>query len=280
MDLHGFADASKEAYAAVVYVTVRGVRTRARLLASKTRVALVKVQTIPRLELCAATLLAELLHKLRDVFSEQVRNIHVWSDTTVTLAWISAEPSRWEVFVANRVSKIQRLLPGIIWKHVSSEDYPADLASHGTSAVKLEKSCLWWQGPPWLSQHPSTWPTQPVNATPICSVVQGAQRAGRSDPPIGDNDFIERFSRLESLLRAIARCLRFLRLGRPGGRELLVGPITVLELNTAFYKCVSFVQALSFQREISVLRRGYSLGRGDRLSALSPFLDTQGVLRV
>ena len=171
--------------------------------------------------------------------------------------------------MANRVSKIQRLLPGIIWKHVSSEDNPVDLASRGTSAAKLKKSCLWWEGPPWPSQHPSTWPTQPVNATPICSVVQGAQRADRSGPPIGDNDFIERFSRLESLLRAIARCHKFLRLGRPGGRELLVGPITVLKLNTAFYKYVRFVQALSFQRDLCSPPRSQLGSKGSPVTAIS-----------
>ena len=55
LDLHGFADSSKRAYTAVV----TGETTPARPLALKTRAAPVKTQTIPRLELCAAALLAE-----------------------------------------------------------------------------------------------------------------------------------------------------------------------------------------------------------------------------
>ena len=58
--LHGFGDASKRAYCAVVYlVTIIGSKTCVKLLASKTRVAPIKVLSIPRLELMAARILAQ-----------------------------------------------------------------------------------------------------------------------------------------------------------------------------------------------------------------------------
>ena len=53
MQLHGFGYASERAHAAVVYVrsTHRDGRTEVRLVASKSKVAPIKWQTIPRLEL-------------------------------------------------------------------------------------------------------------------------------------------------------------------------------------------------------------------------------------
>lgn len=60
--LHGFADASERAYGAVVYAVIgRDGLRRTRLLSSKARVAPLKKMTIPRLELCAAVLLAKLV---------------------------------------------------------------------------------------------------------------------------------------------------------------------------------------------------------------------------
>ena len=66
VELHGFSDASKHAYSAVVYF--RSVYSDGRvhvvLVAAKTRVAPTKQQSIPRLELLGALILARLTKKL------------------------------------------------------------------------------------------------------------------------------------------------------------------------------------------------------------------------
>ncbi|GFX23517.1 uncharacterized protein TNCV_3769911 [Trichonephila clavipes] len=56
--LHGFCDASTKAYAAVVYLKSK---QEIHLVSAKTRVVPIKQLTIPRLELCGALLLAELI---------------------------------------------------------------------------------------------------------------------------------------------------------------------------------------------------------------------------
>ena len=57
--LHGFCDASKHAYAAVVYLVIKSpTEQTGRFIVSKTRVDPLKPQTIPRLELLSALLLA------------------------------------------------------------------------------------------------------------------------------------------------------------------------------------------------------------------------------
>ena len=65
--LHGFGDASKRAYCAVVYLVIRtGIGSYMRLITSKTRVAPSKKYTIPRLELLSGLILARLVSAVRD----------------------------------------------------------------------------------------------------------------------------------------------------------------------------------------------------------------------
>jgi len=72
VELHGFADASNRAYAAVVYVRVLASLDEylVMLIMSKTKVAPVKTISIPRLELCAAVLLARLIKHILQAFDK------------------------------------------------------------------------------------------------------------------------------------------------------------------------------------------------------------------
>lgn len=61
IELHGFCDASESAYEAVIYVRVDSKsESSVNLLCAKSRIPSIKPQTIPRLELCNALLLANL----------------------------------------------------------------------------------------------------------------------------------------------------------------------------------------------------------------------------
>jgi len=120
------------------------------LLVSKTRVAPLKKVTIPRLELCGATLLAQLMHSLMESLQLPVAAVTMWTDSTVTLQWIQSDAHKWTTFVSNRVSQIQSLVPAAEWRHVRSADNPADLASRGASGDQLINNHLWWHGPDWL----------------------------------------------------------------------------------------------------------------------------------
>ena len=73
-ELHGFCDASAKAYGAVVYlrvVTTSG--TFIRFLASKTRVAPLSSQTIPRLELLSAVILARLMYSVKEALASEIK---------------------------------------------------------------------------------------------------------------------------------------------------------------------------------------------------------------
>ncbi|XP_018367880.1 PREDICTED: uncharacterized protein LOC108764240 [Trachymyrmex cornetzi] len=66
IQIHGFSDTSEKAYGACVYLRVAGPQGQisTRLLCSRSRIAPLKAITLPRLELCGAVLLAQLMDKI------------------------------------------------------------------------------------------------------------------------------------------------------------------------------------------------------------------------
>ena len=70
--IHGFADASKVAYCAVIYMVYKQLSvTYAKLLTSKPKVAPTKPQTTPRLELMAARCTAKLTQNVVKALGRQ-----------------------------------------------------------------------------------------------------------------------------------------------------------------------------------------------------------------
>lgn len=127
-EIHRFAGASKRAYAAVVYICLTHPIRSVTLVAAKTKVAPVKQVSLSRLELWVAHLLAKLVKHVQDVLNRPC-SIHLWSDSTDTLAWIRGHLTRLKTFAANRVSEIQCALPSVTWHHVEYKQNPAGWTS-------------------------------------------------------------------------------------------------------------------------------------------------------
>jgi hypothetical protein len=63
------------------------------------------------------------------------------------------------MWVANRLSEILQLTRQEQWTHCAGPQNPADLPSRGLSVQELKQSKLWWNGPDFIKQDKSTWPT-------------------------------------------------------------------------------------------------------------------------
>ena len=153
-ELHGFCDASTRAYGAVIYLrmitTTEAVYTT--MVASKARVAPLNKQTIPRLELLSALILARLITNVKQALESEMKidKIAGWTDAKVSLYWIVQEEKEWKQYVQNRVDEIRRLLPARFWNHCPGVENPADILSRGIKPAELANQKLWWHGPDWL----------------------------------------------------------------------------------------------------------------------------------
>jgi len=108
--LHAFGDASSQGVCAAVYSVVdqeSGVTQG--LITSKSRISKQNL-TIPRLELVAGHMAANLAVNVRDALQPDCDPL--------------------QQFVMNRVDKIQQH-QGIVWHHIPKDQNPADLGSRG-----------------------------------------------------------------------------------------------------------------------------------------------------
>ncbi|XP_070851548.1 uncharacterized protein [Drosophila suzukii] len=146
IELHGFSDASTKAYAAVVYsrVTNEDGSISVSLVAAKTRVAPLEQQSLPRLELCAALLLSQLIRLISSGLRHKNITVFAWSDSSIVLSWLSYAPAQLKTFVGNRTSEILDTIPRKTWRHEDSKSNPADCASRGLMAADLIDFHLWW----------------------------------------------------------------------------------------------------------------------------------------
>lgn len=282
-EIHGFSDASQSALAAVIYIRVLSDLDDARvtLVSAKTKVAPLKRMTIPRLELSAAVLLVRQILRLRDVLDLHQISTHLWTNSTVALTWIRSHPSRWKDFVRNRVSLIQEL-SNSRWHHVSGKENPADLASRGVSPQLLEQQQLWWNGPQWLRNHSTSWPS----FIPTCNATDDLEErpsiCSMATETFESNlwDLLDRYSSLKALIRTTAWLLRsrdrFRGLPIAHSQETI---LTSAELESALLFWVRLTQQTYFSPEIRFLQSNKSLKSTSPLHRLTPILDN-GLLRL
>ena len=234
--LHGFGDASKEAYCAVVYLcieTEEGYRTS--LVSSKTRVTPSSPMTIPRLELLAALILARLVATAREALSQviNIEEVFCWTDSITVFYWIQANKD-FKQFVQNRVDEIQKLTDVKSWRHCPGVENPADVGSRGCPASELVSNSLWWEGPAWLKGSSKHYPksgvsneedlseeckkeVKPMKRSPEIvtntSNLVSLTKEPTPNKPVKFTDDIdcERFSDVMKLFRVTAFCLKFIR---------------------------------------------------------------------
>ena len=132
---HVFGDASFNGFGATCYAVNKG--RQPLLMMARSRVAPMKSQTIPRLELKAATLVTEIANLLVNTFKIEKEKIICWSDSQIVLWWLQMKPETLIPFVANRVQRI--VDTKVQFLYVRTDENPGDLTSRGTSVAELKE---------------------------------------------------------------------------------------------------------------------------------------------
>ena len=149
VSLHVFADASEEAYGAVVYqkIEYQDVTSSVCLVASKSKVAPLQSMSISRLELMGAVLESELAQTIANPLTIEKNSITYWIDSACVLYWIRVYSKKLKPFVANRVSEIQVNTSPDQWRYVPTQMNPADYVTQGVRLSDFKKLTIWWKGP-------------------------------------------------------------------------------------------------------------------------------------
>ena len=268
MQLHVFCDASLCGYGAVAYIrTVSGDDSvNLSLVMGKSRVSPIKPISVPRLELTAAVVGVKLGQLIVNELEYQFEMVVYWTDSTTVLQYISNTTTRFKIFVANRLELIHNATNPGQWRHVSTKQNPADIASRGLMPSQKEKAKMWFEGPQFLYKSEDEWPTQPCVLQKLPEDDAELKRKSNVFHVVSQEDVLNRliskYSSLISLQKAVAWLTRFKRylylkcencenLNDPKF-ELTVS-LTAKELNDALLDIVRFVQHDVFAEEIEIL---------------------------
>ena len=218
LDSHVFADASILAYGAVAYVVWPSASgNEVRIVSAKARVAPLKQTTIPRLELMAALLASRLARTIYDEFKIKPKNVVLWSDSMIVLAWLRSESTLLKPFVGVRIAEIQATWESIAWRYVPTSLNPADDLSRGILVAQMNGR--WMNGPPFLKESSEAWPSEAIESVTEVPEIKTAKPLFSLRPstkPIIDPP---RFSNGQKLCRVTAYCLRFIRNTRSSSRS-------------------------------------------------------------
>ena len=291
ISLHGFSDASEKAYGAVIYIraiyehhppTVQLVVAKSRVLPLKEK------RTIPELELSGAVLLTNLLQTVQQTLGLEGKEVRAWSDSTTVLCWLNAPPTKYKVFVGNRITAATEYYPPppSIWSHVPTRENPADHASRGSTARELMENDLWWKGPRWLSEEPIVMPRQPqreeIDAHGAVGMKASCLPMSTAAPP-SSVWVADRFRSYDKLIRVVAWVRRAgCNFGAIGQVKKKAARLSVTEVEEAEVFLLKKAQGRAFPSEVMFLScvPPHSLPKGSNIRSLHPILGRDGLLHV
>ena len=276
VQLHTFVDASKEGYAAVCYFRlIKHYTVFCSLLGSKTRVAPLKITSIPRLELMAALIGTRFAKFICDNHKITISKKFYWSDSKTVLRWINSDHRKYSQFVAFRITEILELSSIKDWRWIPTKHNVADEATKWARKPKVATTSRWFQGPEFLYRPQDDWQSaQAFNEDTTEERIHELFQTTVKENLIDE----KRFSKWNRILRATAYVLRFIKNCRT--KQISKGELIIEELLKAENFLFRQVQVQHYASEIALINFKKQISKSSELYTKSPFIDEFGVLRV
>ncbi|XP_058827095.1 uncharacterized protein LOC131687069 [Topomyia yanbarensis] len=309
IQLHVFCDAGENAYGCVGYLRiVVNQEVSCSLVMARSKVAPLRQLTIPRLELQAAVLAAQMIKAIRQNHSLEIHRVFIWSDSQTVLSWIQSDQRKYKQFVGFRIGEILSLSNLSDWRWIPSKLNIADCLTKWGRMPSMEPGSSWFRGQEFIYQAPETWPQQvlpPANTTTEMRAVFLFHDIVLTGPFIDTN----RISKWNVLIRTVACLYRFISNCRRKCRgqsietleptanqeKLIRGALTATrvglqqgEYRRAEEALFRMAQSDAFGDEIKTLRKNQELEqdqwipleRSSPLHKMTLLLDSSEVLRL
>ena len=280
IQLHVFCDASESAFGCVAYIrySFKDGSHASSLVMAKSKLAPIKAITLPRLELNAARCGARLAHLIVHEIDLPIERVHFWSDSTLTLQYINNTQHRMKVFVANRVAEILELSEAKDWSHVPGNLNPADMLTRGIADPEKLMQNRWFQGPEFLENDEEEWPAMVIGV--LDTDTEMKTKTNYVGVQITETIRYERTSSWIRLRRIAAWVLRFIQNVQSRSNRCIEPTLSTEEVKDAETMLIKDVQMEMFHHEIQDICKGKPMQASNPLSALSPFIDQDGLMRV
>ena len=209
-----FSDASKDAYAACVYVQWQRKNNQfeSNLILSKNRLPPIKKMSTDRIELCGTV-----LNKHLKVFIEKecrygFEKIYHMVDAQSVHAMIQKSSYGFNTFATTRIGEIQEGTNPENWYSVESKYNIADCLTRGRKPDDIGLESTWQRGPDFLKQAEDKWPITRDYLKPKLpeqiKITMVTKIEGPRDTLASRID-IDKYSSYGKLLRVSARILKF-----------------------------------------------------------------------
>ena len=234
-------------------------------------------------ELAAAAMSVQQDSMIRREMTIPIDDSTYWTDSAIVLAYIKNEKKRFHTYVANRLALIHAGSSVGQWKHVVTQENPADDLSRGLSLSSLASSRRWWHGPASLNRATDaggdSCPEVDIEDDPeVKKSVVAYPTAVKEESSVVEK-LIEKHSSWARLRRVIAWIRRFCsNLGsKARGQGRTEGQLKVRELEEADQMVVRHVQRHTYGEEIHALQDGASIKKKSAIYNLDPQLSEQGI---
>ena len=257
LTLHVFSDSSSRCFGAVAYVTDC---TRSWFLLAKSRLAPIKAPKLPQLELTALNLAARLVNFVVTTYSENIQfsEVVMWSDSEITLHWVTSTKDHKRPYVRQRVADIRTLCPTAIFRHIPGKLNPGDLLTRGINSSDFRKNQeLWLHGPPGLANFNHRESDNKFNIChALCTALDSdsisCNKATTVDSPLNSIIPVDKYGSYRKCLRVTALVCRYIYKlkskisTQAAGTKKFSGYLRVEELKNAENLLLSLDQKIHF----------------------------------